>query len=152
MKKVLIGVIGVAVVVAGLWVPRFYFELPTLEGAIALADAGSQMKDSSDGTEVPNVPVAGMVTMLDLGATSCVPCKMMAPILEKLEKDYRGKAAIVFIDVWKNREPAKRFGIRAIPTQIFFDAHGREVYRHVGFMNEEAIVAQLKKMGVERGS
>jgi len=98
---------------------------------------------------VPDVPVKGMVTMVDLGATSCVPCKMMAPILTKLEKEYQGKAAIVFIDVWQNREPGKRFGIRAIPTQIFFDKDGKEVYRHVGFMDEKSIVNQLKKMGVE---
>ena len=94
------------------------------------------------------VPVRGMVTMVDLGADSCIPCKMMAPIIEKLEKDYRGKAAIVFIDVWKDKEPAKRFGIRAIPTQIFFDKEGKEVYRHTGFMGEADIVSQLKKMGV----
>jgi thioredoxin 1 len=94
------------------------------------------------------VPVKGMVTMVDLGADACVPCKMMAPIIEKLEKTYRGKAAIVFIDVWKDKEPAKRFGIRAIPTQIFFDKDGREIYRHTGFMGEADIVSQLKKMGV----
>ncbi len=94
------------------------------------------------------VPVKGMVTMVDLGADSCVPCKMMAPIIEKLEKTYRGKAAIVFIDVWKDKGPAKRFGIHAIPTQIFFDKEGKEVYRHTGFMGEADIVGQLKKMGV----
>ena len=94
------------------------------------------------------VPVKGMVTMVDLGADSCVPCKMMAPTIIKLEKAYRGKAAIVFIDVWKDKEPAKRFGIRAIPTQIFFDKGGKEVYRHTGFMGEADIVSQLKKMGV----
>ena len=94
------------------------------------------------------VPVKGMVTMVDLGADSCIPCKMMAPIIEKVEKTYRGKAAIVFIDVWKDKEPAKRFGIRAIPTQIFFDKEGKEIYRHTGFMGEADIVSQLKKMGV----
>ena len=94
------------------------------------------------------VPVKGMVTMVDLGSESCIPCKMMMPIITKLEKAYRGKAAIVFIDVWKDKEPAKRFGIRAIPTQIFFDKGGKEVYRHTGFMGEADIVSQLKKMGV----
>ena len=96
-----------------------------------------------------NLPVKGMVTMIDLGADKCIPCKMMAPILVKMEKQYEGKAAIVFIDVWKNNEQAGRFGIRAIPTQIFFDQNGKEVFRHVGFMSEKAIVNQLKKMGVE---
>ena len=94
------------------------------------------------------VPVKGMVTMVDLGSDSCTPCKMMAPIIEKLENAYRGKAAIVFIDVWKDKAPAKRFGIRAIPTQIFFDKKGKEVYRHTGFMGEAEIIGQLKKMGV----
>ena len=98
---------------------------------------------------IPDVPVKGMVTMVDLGAKTCIPCKMMAPIMEKMEKVYQGKAAIIFIDVWENREQAPRFGISTIPTQIFYDAEGKEVYRHVGFMSEEAIVAQLQKMGVK---
>ena len=99
--------------------------------------------------KAPDVPVKGMVTMLDLGAKSCIPCKMMAPIMEKLEKDYKGKAAIIFIDVWKDPDQAKRFGIRAIPTQIFYDKAGKEVHRHEGFMSEDAIVTQLKHMGVD---
>lgn len=96
----------------------------------------------------PGVPVKGMVTMIDLGATECIPCKMMAPILDKLKKTYDGRAAIVFIDVWQDQSQAKKYGLRAIPTQIFFDENGREVTRHIGFMSEEAIVDQLKKMGV----
>ena len=98
--------------------------------------------------DLSHAPVKGMVTMIDLGADQCVPCKMMAPILEKLKKTYEGKAAIIFIDVWKNSDPARQYGIRAIPTQIFFDAGGREVQRHVGFMSEKEIVQQLTKMGV----
>jgi len=96
-----------------------------------------------------NVPVKGMVTMVDLGAASCIPCKMMAPILDKLEKRYKGKAAVVFIDLRYNQEAIERFGVRAIPTQIFFDRMGKEVSRHVGFMSEETIVARLKSMGVQ---
>ena len=95
------------------------------------------------------VPLKGMVTMIDLGAKKCIPCKMMAPILVKMEKQFEGKAAIVFIDVWEHNEQAKRFGIRAIPTQIFFNEEGREIFRHVGFMDEKAIINQLKKMGIE---
>ena len=98
---------------------------------------------------IPEVPVKGMVTMVDVGAKACIPCKMMIPIMEKMEKVYQGKAAIIFIDVWINREQAPRFGVSTIPTQIFYDAKGKETYRHVGFMSEEAIVAQLQKMGVK---
>ncbi|MBF0224105.1 MAG: thioredoxin family protein [Desulfobacterales bacterium] len=99
--------------------------------------------------DLKNVPVKGMVTMIDLGAKKCIPCKMMAPILEKMETVYKGKAAIVFIDVWENRDQSGRFGIRAIPTQIFFDKDGKEVYRHTGYLGEQEIIAQLKKMGVD---
>ena len=97
----------------------------------------------------PEIPVKGMVTMVDLGAKKCIPCKMMAPILEKLEKIYAGRAAIVFLDVWEDPKPARRFGIRAIPTQIFFDKKGKDVYRHEGFLSEEEIVRRLKDMGVK---
>ena len=93
-------------------------------------------------------PVKGVVTMIDLGAKKCIPCKMMAPILARLEKAYEGKADIVFIDVWENRQQAPRFKIRAIPTQIFFNEQGEEVYRHLGFLDEKSIVKQLTKMGV----
>jgi len=86
-----------------------------------------------------DIPVKGMVTMVDLGADRCVPCKLMAPMLEKLEYEYRGKAAIVFIDVWKNPDQAKKHRISTIPTQIFYERSGRERYRHVGFLDEKEI-------------
>ena len=94
------------------------------------------------------IPVKGMPTMVDLGANECIPCKMMVPVMENVEKKYKGKAAIIFIDVWKDKAPAKRFGIRAIPTQIFFDQEGKEIYRHEGFMSEAEIDRIFKKMGV----
>ncbi len=97
-----------------------------------------------------NIPTIGRVTMIDLGAKKCVPCKMMAPILVKLEKAYKGNADIIFIDVWENKQPAQRFKIRAIPTQIFFNEQGEEVYRHVGFFDEKSIIEQMTKMGVQK--
>jgi len=96
-----------------------------------------------------DIPVKGMVTMVDLGANRCIPCKMMAPILKKMEKQYAGKAAIVFLDVWVDQQPAEYFRIRTIPTQIFFDRKGAEVARHEGFMSEEEIVAMFEKLGVK---
>ena len=114
------------------------------------AEHTSGTADSGFHGDFNDLPVKGMVTMIDLGATECVPCKMMAPILKKLEAAYRDRAVIAFIDVWKHRDQASRFGIRAIPTQIFFDPDGKEVYRHQGFMNEAAIVEQLTRMGVEK--
>ena len=116
--------------------------------AACLSSFGVDIADSTNVYRFSDLPVKGVVTMIDLGAEKCIPCKMMAPIMAKLEKAYAGRAAIVFIDVWKNEEQVSRFGIRAIPTQLFFNEDGKEVYRHVGFMSEEDIVVQLEKMGV----
>ena len=111
--------------------------------------AAAAIASGEIGVDFNALPVKGMVNMIDLGAKKCIPCKMMAPILEKMEKKYEGKAAIVFIDVWEHREQARRFGVRAIPTQIFYDSNGSEVTRHVGFMSEADIVKTLGQLGVK---
>ncbi len=100
--------------------------------------------------EMPqSIPVPGMVTMVDIGAQACIPCKMMAPIMEELEKEFNGKAAIVFIDVWENPGAGDPFGIKLIPTQIFYDTKGNETFRHEGFMEKAAIISELSKLGVK---
>lgn len=98
---------------------------------------------------MPQAPVAGMVTMVDLGAKECIPCKMMAPIMVELEKEYQGRAAVIFIDVWKNPGAGQQYGIRAIPTQIFYDAQGKEISRHEGFLDKQSIIATLARLGVK---
>lgn len=99
--------------------------------------------------DTPAYPVPGTVTMLDLGAKSCIPCKMMAPILEKLEKEYKGRADVVFIDVRQNPDAGKKYGIRAIPTQIFYNKKGEEVSRHEGFLDEQNIRSALDRLLAE---
>jgi thioredoxin 1 len=94
----------------------------------------------------PAAPVKGMVTVVDLGAKTCVPCRMMAPVLSEVEREYKGRAAVVFIDVREHNEQAGRFRIRAIPTQIFFDKAGREVDRHEGFMDKKTLAARLDRL------
>ncbi|MDQ7831100.1 MAG: thioredoxin family protein [Desulfovibrionaceae bacterium] len=85
------------------------------------------------------VPVPGMATMVDLGADSCMPCRMMAPVLDKVARDYRDRAAVVYIDLGRHPEQSARFGVRAMPTQIFYDKTGREIGRHEGYMDRAAI-------------
>lgn len=116
---------------------------------LAVVFFASAASSAEPAGRVPEVPVRGMVTMVDLGAKKCIPCKMMAPILEELEKEYQGRATIIFIDVWVDASQGKRFGIRTIPTQIFYDREGKEVQRHEGFMDKKTIVAELQKLGVK---
>jgi thioredoxin 1 len=99
--------------------------------------------------QIPQIPVPNMVTMVDLGAKECIPCKMMAPIMEELEKEYQGRAAVIFIDVWKNPGAGPKFGIRAIPTQIFYDTQGKEITRHEGFLDKQSIVSMFTQLGVK---
>jgi thioredoxin 1 len=73
---------------------------------------------------------------------------MMAPILEELRQEYKGRLEVTFIDVWKNPEAGRPFGIRVIPTQIFFDASGRELYRHEGFYSKKDILAKWQELGI----
>ncbi|MFO7534239.1 MAG: thioredoxin family protein [Kiritimatiellia bacterium] len=87
--------------------------------------------------------------LVDLGATKCIPCKLMAPILEDLKKTYAGKLDITFIDVWENPEEGKKYGVNMIPTQIFFGADGKELFRHEGFYGKEDILGKWKELGVE---
>ena len=92
--------------------------------------------------------IAGQLPKLvDLGADKCIPCIKMAPILEKLTEDFSGRMEVEFIDVWKNKEKAAKYGVRMIPTQIFYGADGKELARHMGFIGREAILAQWKKLG-----
>jgi thioredoxin 1 len=94
---------------------------------------------------------AKLPRLLDLGADKCVPCKLMAPILEALKKDYAGRMHVEFIDVWKNTEAAKQYGVEAIPTQIFYSAEGKELFRHVGFFGRDDILGKWKELGVDLG-
>lgn len=87
--------------------------------------------------------------LIDLGADKCIPCKMMAPILEELRMEYNGIFEVVFIDVWQNPAAGKKFGIRLIPTQIFIDASGKELFRHQGFISKEDILSRWEKLGVK---
>jgi len=95
------------------------------------------------------IPVPGQVTMIDLGAKKCIPCKMMTPILEELQNEYKGRAAIVFVDVWQHPDTGRQFGIKSIPTQIFFDVMGQEVFRHEGFFDKASITAEFEKLGIK---
>jgi len=87
--------------------------------------------------------------LVDLGAGTCIPCKMMAPILEELKAEYQGILQVDFFDVHKNPAVADKYNIMVIPTQIFFDPSGRELFRHEGFMDKEDILAKWAELGVE---
>jgi thioredoxin 1 len=92
---------------------------------------------------------AGLPRILDLGADKCVPCKMMAPVLEELRETYAGQLDVDFVDVWKDPATGRQYKVKVIPTQIFFDERGNELFRHQGFMSREDILAKWAGLGYE---
>lgn len=100
-------------------------------------------------TVAPASVVAGLPRFVELGSVTCIPCKMMAPIIEELRKEYPGALQVDFIDVTKDRDAAAGFGIRVIPTQIFLDKDGKELFRHEGFFPKAEIIAKWRELGVD---
>ena len=118
-------------------------------GLIVAVGATIRLKNK-DNAGTSDVKVSGTLPRLvDLGADKCIPCKAMAPILEGLKKEYAGVFNVEFIDVWKNPNAGGEYGIKIIPTQIFFDAEGKELFRHEGFFSKEDILAKWKEFHID---
>ena len=107
-----------------------------------VADTSGEPKQQSDKAD-SKLPV-----LLDLGAGKCLQCKMMEPVLNELKKEYAGELTVKYIDIHKNSEAIKKYRVRVIPTQIFFDAAGKELFRHEGFFPKGDIVEKWKQLGV----
>ncbi|HBZ01943.1 MAG TPA: thioredoxin [candidate division Zixibacteria bacterium] len=127
-----------------------------ITGLISLIFSGSSAGDkktttnaSDDSSKAAPGKRATLPKLIDLGSKSCIPCKKMAPILEEMKTEYKGKAEVIFIDTKEDRDSALKYKITLIPTQIFFDTSGIEVYRHIGFFPADSIKAHFKALGIE---
>ena len=93
-------------------------------------------------------PGLAIPRLLEFGRGTCAACKAMKPVLAELAKEYEGRLEVVNIDTAEDAAAAEKYGIRIIPTQIFFDAVGEEVFRHEGFYPKEDIVKKLDELGI----
>lgn len=121
-----------------------------LLAAVGLVLAKRAQEKAATSGPVPVVAGASrpIPRLVDLGASKCIPCKAMAPILEELKVEYAEQFETVFIDVWEYPDAAKPYNINLIPTQIFLDASGKELWRHEGFLGKEDILAKWKEFGL----
>jgi len=121
----------------------------TAIGGTALLLAFTVFAGGAD-TPVPtNVPPkSALPQLVDLGAEKCIPCKMMAPVLKELKTEFAGQLEVEFIDVLKKPDAGKPYRISLIPTQIFYDASGKEMFRHEGFFSKEDILSKWRELGV----
>jgi len=117
--------------------------------AIAVVAVIIIKKGSVASSQQSSSPTAsGLPRLVDLGSTTCIPCKMMAPVLDDLGKEYAGRMQVEFINVNDNADAAKPYGIKLIPTQVFLDANGKEMWRHEGFISKQDILAKWQELGV----
>jgi len=100
------------------------------------------LNDGNFETEVARVG-AGPI-LVDFWATWCGPCRMVAPILEKLATEVTGRARIGKVDVDQNPATAAKFGIQSIPTLLLFK-NGKPVDQIVGAQSREAIAAMINR-------
>ena len=145
-----LAIVGIGVVLA--WQQSKDFR--SVSGCCAGVDTLATLQPNQTHTVEPTASTTGTTSqklprLLDLGAGKCIPCKMMAPILEELKKEYAGRMEVAFIDVWKNPEMGNKYGIQMIPTQIFYDADGKELYRHSGFFTKEDILAKWSELKID---
>lgn len=142
MKKITnIAIIAIVVIAAAAVVVLKQSEKPTQNARNA--NEASAPAEPSD-TQKEQLP-----KLVDLGASKCTPCKMMEPILEELKDEYSDSFKVEFIDVWENEEAGEKYNIRMIPTQIFFDAEGKEIFRHEGFFSKEDILATWEEHDID---
>ena len=117
----------VAVVIGGIWLAKQKEKTGQTVAKEALSAGGTNggSLHVTDARELEQLRSLGLPVIVDFGADSCIPCKEMAPVLEELNRTLQGKAVVKFVDVWKNKDLAKGYPLRVIPTQFFFDKDGK---------------------------
>ena len=121
-----------------------------ITAACMAASLGPSLAAEAPGPVAPSK--TGVPKLVDLGSDKCIPCKMMIPVLADLKTNYVGQLEVEFIDVWKNPDAGKPYKINLIPTQIFYDSAGKELFRHEGFFSKKEILAKWKELGVNLGA
>ena len=115
------------------------------------AQNSAQDKKQSPASVKKNDEIKYKVTFIELGSVRCIPCQKMQPVMKAVEEKYGDQVKVVFHDVWtpEGKPFGTKYGIEAIPTQVFLDENGKEFSRHVGYFPEEELVKVLKEKGVK---
>lgn len=108
--------------------------------------AGQNVKEFTDQNFEAEVLKSTEPVLVDFWAEWCMPCKMLAPTIEKIAGDYVGKVKVGKIDTDANREISIKYGISAIPTVILFK-NGQVAQKFVGLRQEKDFKAALDAQG-----
>lgn len=147
----LLGV-GVAVILknrSGGTSPQSPPESDNSTASISSKESIPSIPDSPKATATPALQTKPLPSLVDLGAGKCKACKMMEPVLEELKRGYADQFDVIFIDVWENKAASEQYNVQVIPTQIFFDPLGKELFRHIGYYSEEDILSKWQELGYD---
>jgi thioredoxin 1 len=113
------------------------------------AMTGSSIDTATNtGDELSMALQSGRPVLVDFGSNSCTPCRQLRPILQEIKKEQEGKLEVLVIDVNKNQGLSGEYRIQVIPTLVFFDSRGKELFRQQGFMSKAPLMEHLKRIGV----
>lgn len=121
--------------------------LLSLLGLLMLAGCNEKRNTPDDYEAVKALIGQGNPVMLEVGADYCTACKEMKRLIDAL-KNEQPDLTVHMVNVSKSRKTAQALGVRMIPTQIFYDAAGKETFRHVGGYGETEFRAVLKKYDI----
>lgn len=110
---------------------------------------GKKPEGPLPGSQLYECLKSGRPTIADFGLGTCKVCKAMEPILKQAAQDYWGKANFLFVELDKYPALAREYEIAVMPTQIFFDASGKQVDSHMGYMDRTEIDRRLAALGAE---
>jgi len=130
-----------------------FFTILIFVSACGQSTITSEKEKNKDGSSISSQVAEKKykVTFIELGSVRCIPCQQMQPVMKSIETKYGKEVKVDFHDVWTDagKPYGVKYGIEAIPTQVFLDETGKEYYRHVGFFPEEELVKVLQQKGVK---
>ncbi len=127
-----------------------------MAAVIALSAAANSTAQSKKGASKKSSAITSQkhedpqIYFIELGSVNCIPCRQMQPVMKSIEAKYSLKVKVIFYDVWTQEQSkyARLYNIRVIPTQVFLDGSGKEIYRHQGFFPQKDLEEFLDKQGV----
>jgi len=102
---------------------------------------------TNTGEELKKALLSGKPVLVDFGSNKCIPCRQLRPILKEVTQELSGKAHVLIIDVFEYRVLAREHRIQLIPTLVFFNRSGKEIFRHSGVWDKASIARKLKEAG-----
>ena len=117
---------------------------PPAAAAVASAEAVPATPDGGSG-----VAAAATPRLVEVGSSRCMACIEMAKVLDALRASQGARLRVDFVDVFEQPQAHESYKVSLIPTQILYDAAGREIFRHTGYFSHDDILAKFRDLGVD---